>query len=1035
MEEKNFKITSISKSKQSDTISKLSSDTVDQVATQEHPANKSILSRHQQLSIVENFLIIWLDSNIDESNEVYKHSIIQLRSIVDSIKIFTDPNHCIDYLTKIENVKVFMIVSDILSQIIVPLIEDIPQLHSIYVFCNQQTSHTQCKKVKGVFDQIEFICDALTRDIHQSKIDLTSISIVPPTVSPNLDELDQSFMYSQLIKEIIFEIKYDEKAKEDCVLVFRTHYPGNHIYSNTIDQFERDYELHSPIWWYTKESFVYSLINKALRTQDTEIIIKMGFFIKDLHRQIEQLYSENDRTTKIIVYRGQGMVNVDFEKMMTSKGGLIFFNNFLSTSTAREVSFAFAESVRDNPDLIGILFKIEIDSSISSVPFASLNNISYYSDLEEEILFSMHSIFRIGETEQIEDRLWQINLVLTDDNDQQLKRLTDYIRDEIGGGNGWHRLGVLMNKMGKFEKALKIYNIILETRSNVNNKEMNAWLAIIYNNIATAHDAMGNYSIALSYYEKTLEIQLNILPPNHSKLATTYSNMAQVLNSMGSYTTALSYHEKALKIQQKSLSLDHPDLIPTYNNIGELHRSMGDYSVALSYYEKTLTIQQKFLPPNHPSLAITYNNTAVTLNFMGEYLAALSYYKKTLEINQKTLPSDHPELVGVHNNIGETHRSMGDFSSALLSYQKALDIQQLSLPLNQSNLATIFNNIGVVYHLMGDNSIALSHHEKALAIRKKSLPSNHPLLAITYNNIGIVHQSIEDYSTALVHYEKALEIQQKSHSFDHPELTATYNNICMAHKTMGNYTTALSYLEKTLAIQQKSLPSSHPSLATTYNNIATVHELMGDCSTALSYYEKSLDIRQKCLPPNHSQLASIYNNLGEVYRSTGNFSNALSYYEKASEIQQRSLKPDHPSLAITYNNIAATHDSMGNYSIALSYYAKTLEIELKSLSPNHLELTTTYNNIGEISLPPDDIQLATTYSNMGIARDSQEDYPTALTYYEKALEIQQKSLSPNHPSLVTIYALEHLGRFTDAVEHAERAVEIVSLTLGTDHIE
>lgn len=62
--------------------------------------------------------------------------------------------------------------------------------------------------------------------------------------------------------------------------------------------------------------------------------------------------------------------------------------------------------------------------------------------------------------------------MLTDDNDQQLKRLTELIRHEIGGGNGWHRLGILMNKMGKFEKALEIYNILLDKTSNINSKEM-----------------------------------------------------------------------------------------------------------------------------------------------------------------------------------------------------------------------------------------------------------------------------------------------------------------------------------------------------------------------------------------------------------------------------------------------------------------------------------------------------------------------------------------------------------------------------------
>jgi hypothetical protein len=40
---------------------------------------------------------------------------------------------------------------------------------------------------------------------------------------------------------------------------------------------------------------------------------------------------------------------------------------------------------------------MEINPLISSTPFASVSNHSYYSDIEKEILFSMHTVFRIQE--------------------------------------------------------------------------------------------------------------------------------------------------------------------------------------------------------------------------------------------------------------------------------------------------------------------------------------------------------------------------------------------------------------------------------------------------------------------------------------------------------------------------------------------------------------------------------------------------------------------------------------------------------------
>ena len=41
-------------------------------------------------------------------------------------------------------------------------------------------------------------------------------------------------------------------------------------------------------------------------------------------------------------------------------------------------------------------------------------------------------------SKKIEDRLWQVNLTLTNDNDEQLASLTERMREEIGGETGWH---------------------------------------------------------------------------------------------------------------------------------------------------------------------------------------------------------------------------------------------------------------------------------------------------------------------------------------------------------------------------------------------------------------------------------------------------------------------------------------------------------------------------------------------------------------------------------------------------------------------
>ncbi|CAF1578390.1 unnamed protein product, partial [Rotaria magnacalcarata] len=77
---------------------------------------------------------------------------------------------------------------------------------------------------------------------------------------------------------------------------------------------------------------------------------------------------------------------------------------------------------------------------------------------------------------------------------------------------------------------------------------------------------------------------------------------------MGEYSKALEYYEKGLEITIKALPPNHRDLATSYSCIGQVYRNMGEYSKALEYYEKDLEITKKALPPNHPSLATSYNN-------------------------------------------------------------------------------------------------------------------------------------------------------------------------------------------------------------------------------------------------------------------------------------------------------------------------------------------------------------------------------------------------------------------------------------------
>jgi len=66
---------------------------------------------HPKARIIENFVVVWLDPQVDEFKDDYEKSITQLRRIVNSIKTYNEIDKCLQFLRTIKNERIFVIVS------------------------------------------------------------------------------------------------------------------------------------------------------------------------------------------------------------------------------------------------------------------------------------------------------------------------------------------------------------------------------------------------------------------------------------------------------------------------------------------------------------------------------------------------------------------------------------------------------------------------------------------------------------------------------------------------------------------------------------------------------------------------------------------------------------------------------------------------------------------------------------------------------------------------------------------------------------
>ncbi|CAF0760856.1 unnamed protein product [Adineta steineri] len=497
------------------------------------------------------------------------------------------------------------------------------------------------------------------------------ISISFTASKKKLDRLDPSFIYTQILKEILSTINFEDKHFEEFITYCRTTIGKTITDLNIIEAFRRGYDKKEAIKWYTSECFLYTMLNQALRSMDVDIIVRMGFFINDLHRHIQELHSNQFGSQQsgktFTVYRGQCLSNEDFDEMINNKGGLLSFNNFLSTSTKRDVSLFFAPQDATNSELTGILFVISINPTDSTATFASIRHVSHH-DVEDEILFSMHTIFRIGDIKPTKENkhVQEVNLTLTRDTDEERLTLTKRILQETcPNSNGWYRLGQLLIQMGQSDKAEEVYEDLLSQATHESDK------ASIYHQLGWNKYNQGNYEAALTHYKKTLDIYQQLSLPNHLELANTCNNIGLVYHNLNDWYMALYHLEFALGIRLDSLSQNHLDLAISHNNIGLVYYKKCFYYTALYHCKLALKIRQQ-LPANHPDLGTSHNNIGLVYFSIHYYREALNHLELALAIRLESLLSNHLDLGASYNNIGLVHEKMGNYSEAHSFYERAV---------------------------------------------------------------------------------------------------------------------------------------------------------------------------------------------------------------------------------------------------------------------------------------------------------------------------------------------------------------------------
>jgi tetratricopeptide (TPR) repeat protein len=394
------------------------------------------------------------------------------------------------------------------------------------------------------------------------ELDLIKFSVISNSLLSSKDKT--SFIFTQIINEIIARLKFESGSKNVWIEFCRRHYANHLEQLRIIDEFAKYYRPNTALDWLRRSCFISKILNRMKRTYEIDILYKLGFFIKHLNMQLLRLHEENAmlRRNTFVVYRGKTMFKNEFDLLLKNNAnGLISFSNFLITTMKKNDTIDFIRRrLVIHPDLVGIIFEIYIDYTIfnEESPFALMKANSMTTN---EICFTAGTVFRIQSIEQtIDDSLiiWLVKLNLIRKDDPQLiDLLTPFHTSEIHE-NPLSCLGKLLIDMGNYRRAEQFFLEMLNDPSVQNQPRR---LVRVQNGLATNYMYKGEYDPALEHYKKALEISLIYLPPDHIDLTLMYKCIGDCYFNQNNYRQALQNYERGIYLIENNLQSSKSEIL------------------------------------------------------------------------------------------------------------------------------------------------------------------------------------------------------------------------------------------------------------------------------------------------------------------------------------------------------------------------------------------------------------------------------------------------------------------------------------------
>ncbi|MCP3978342.1 MAG: serine/threonine protein kinase [bacterium] len=449
--------------------------------------------------------------------------------------------------------------------------------------------------------------------------------------------------------------------------------------------------------------------------------------------------------------------------------------------------------------------------------------------------------------------------------------------------------------------------------------------------IGEAYARLGEHPEARRLVGRALELDRELLGPDHPKVASRLESLGEVLLRAGDYGPATELFEQARGIRASADDLDtsatlglaeaagrsgqleraqqlygealrglrrirgedDPEVMRTLENLAGVHAANRSFDAAEALYHRVLAYHDEDETHGRSRSSGALNGLAMVYLEQSAYDRALPLVEQALTIDRERYGPDHVAVGNDLSNLGLLLVKLGRLREARPVLERSLEIRGRALGPTHADLATTLGHLGAVYQRTGDNESARAVFERALEIRRHALGPRHPDTARAMCNVAIAYEALGQWGRARELYLQALDIQESAEPVGRFVAARTLEHLARLFRREGRLEEARRLLERSLALNLEHFGENTLEIARTLHDRAILHLDGGELELAESDLLRVLDIRERILGGEHLEVSEALRDLATVYELSNESDRARELRARATELRVAAIGGDH----------------------------------------------------------------------------------------------------------------------------------------------